>query len=336
MPAMGDAETNDRLLSVIRTQTEIAKLGLDLGGVMTLVAQRAQELARADGAVVELPEGDDMVYSAATGLTAPHLGLRLLRRNSLSGLCMEANEPLYCRDSEIDGRVSREACRLIGLRSMIVVPLRHDDHAVGVLKVLSKRPNAFPYEDLELLAMMSELIAASMYHSARLGESELFQQATHDALTGLPNRALFFERLRLCLAQAERDGRRCGVLALDMDGLKPINDTFGHRAGDAALRELANRLRAVARTADTVARLGGDEFGIILSSVDDREAAEHAVHRYGSALENAAIEFEGQVLPLKASIGLALFADDAQDLADLLDFADKAMYANKRTRKGSE
>ena len=331
---MGDSEGNDPLLSVIRTQTEIAKLGLDLGGVMTLVAQRAQEMTKADGAVVELPEGEDMVYSAATGIAGDHLGLRLRRRDSLSGLCIEANEPLYCRDSEVDGRVSREACRQIGLRSMIVVPLRHDDHAVGVLKVLSKRPAAFPYEQLELLAMMSELIAAAMYHSARLGENELFQQATHDSLTGLPNRALFFERLRLCLAQARRDGRRCGVLALDMDGLKQINDTHGHRAGDAALRELGGRLRGVARTADTVARLGGDEFGIILSSVEDRGAAEQAVQRYTSALDGAEISFDGHTLPLKASIGLAMFADDAVDLGDLLEFADRAMYDNKRVRKG--
>jgi len=331
---MGEAD-NDRLLSVIRTQTEIAKLGLDLGGVMTLVAERAQAMTNADGAVVELPEGEDMVYSAATGIGEPHLGLRLVRRNSLSGLCMEANEPLYCRDSELDGRVSREACRLIGLRSMIVVPLRHEDHAVGVIKVMSKRPQAFPYEDLELLAMMSELIAAAMYHSARLGENELFQQATHDSLTGLPNRALFFERLRVALALAEREKKRVGVLAIDMDGLKPINDNFGHRAGDAALRELGARLNKAARASDTVARLGGDEFGIILSAVDDRAAAEQAVRRFSEALTPGDLEFEGMRLPLHASVGLALFADDATELADLLDFADRAMYADKRRRKNS-
>jgi diguanylate cyclase (GGDEF)-like protein len=249
---------------------------------------------------------------------------------------MEANEPLYCRDSELDGRVSRDACRLIGLRSMIVVPLRHEDHAVGVMKVMSKRANAFPYEDLELLAMMSELIAAAMFHAARLGESELFQQATHDALTGLPNRALFFERLRVSLALAEREKKRVGVLAIDMDGLKPINDNHGHRAGDAALRELGARLQKAARVSDTVARLGGEVFGIILSGVDDRAAAEQAVRRFSDALAPGELDFEGTMLPLRASVGLALFADDATDLAALLDFADQAMYTDKRRRKSEK
>jgi diguanylate cyclase (GGDEF)-like protein len=330
---MGDSENTDRLLSVIRIQTEIAKLGLDLGGVMTLVAERAQQLTHADGAVVELPDGEDMVYSAASGIGAAHLGLRLRRKDSLSGLCMEANEPLSCRDSELDGRVSRDACRLIGLRSMIVVPLRHEDHAVGVLKVMSKRPNAFPYEQLELLALVSELIAAAMYHAARLGQDELFQQATHDSLTGLPNRALFFERLRVALTLADREKKRIGVLAIDMDGLKTINDGLGHRAGDAALRELGTRLQRAARASDTVARLGGDEFGVILSAVDDRASAEQAVRRFSEALAPGDLEFEGHRLPLRASVGLALFADDATELADLLDFADQAMYADKRRRK---
>ena len=124
-------------------------------------------------------------------------------------------------------------------------------------------------------------------------------------------------------------------LPLTMDGLKPINDNFGHRAGDAALRELGARLNKAARASDTVARLGGDEFGIILSAVDDRAAAEQAVRRFSEALTPGDLEFEGMRLPLHASVGLALFADDATELADLLDFADRAMYADKRRRKNS-
>jgi diguanylate cyclase (GGDEF)-like protein len=140
----------------------------------------------------------------------------------------------------------------------------------------------------------------------------------------------------VALALAEREKKRVGVLAVDMDGLKPINDNHGHRAGDAALRELGARLQKAARVSDTVARLGGDEFGIILSGVDDRAAAEQAVRRFSDALAPGELDFEGTTLPLRASVGLALFADDATDLAALLDFADQAMYTDKRRRKSEK
>lgn len=90
----------NRLLEVIRTQTEIVKLGLDLGDVIALVSTRAQQLTRASGAVVELAEGDEMVYRATSGIAAQHLGLRLRRGNSLSGLCVAEGRPLCCVDSE--------------------------------------------------------------------------------------------------------------------------------------------------------------------------------------------------------------------------------------------
>lgn len=110
------------LLEIIRTQTEIAKAGMDLGNVMALVAERTQQLTNAVGAVVELAEGDDMVYRAASGSAASQLGLRIGREGSLSGLCVRERKILVCDDSETDERVDREACRKVGLRSMIVVP----------------------------------------------------------------------------------------------------------------------------------------------------------------------------------------------------------------------
>ena len=120
----GDGGAMDaRLLEVIRMQTEIAKLGMDLGGVMALVAERAQRLTGAFGAAVELAEEDDMVYRAASGAAELHLGMRLKRSSSLSGRCIHEEIALQCDDSDTDPRVDREACRLIGLRSMIVVPL---------------------------------------------------------------------------------------------------------------------------------------------------------------------------------------------------------------------
>jgi diguanylate cyclase (GGDEF)-like protein len=323
--------TPQQLFAIIRTQTEIAKLGLDLEGVMALVAGEAQSLTRASGAVVELAEGEHMVYRAVSGIASNQLGLRLDRATSLSGLSVDTGTPLRCDDSEVDDRVDRAACRRVGLRSMLVVPLTHDDSAVGVLKVISARPNAFGDADLKVLELMSELIGAAMYHAARYGADELFRRATHDGLTGLANRALFFDRLRHCLAQGRREGFSVGVLVLDMDGLKRINDEHGHRAGDAALRELASRLSAGLRQSDTVARLGGDEFGVVLSRVEDREGAWVAADRLTTQLDKP-LMFERRRLPLAASIGVAVFPDDGDQPDALVEAADQGMYAMKRQR----
>ena len=319
----------DRLLAVIEMQTEIARLGADLAGVMSLVAARSQVLTHAIGAVVELVEGDDMVYGATSGIAESHLGLRLKRVNSLSGLCVQQRQLLRCDDSETDPRVNRDACRRIGLRSMIVVPLRHHDDVVGVLKVMAAEPAAFDDEDEHMLGLMSGLIGAAMFHATQHESGELFYRATHDVLTGLPNRALFFERLRAVLALAARETRRFGVMNLDMDGLKPINDSLGHRAGDAAICEVASRIRTSTRSGDTVARLGGDEFGVILAQVENREGAMAHARRMAARV-GAAFVFEKNPVQLGTSIGVAIFPDDGESLETLLDTADQAMYAQKR------
>lgn len=323
---------SERLLKVIETQTEVAKLGLDLGAVMTLVTERAQELTRAIGAVVELAEGDEMVYRAASGAAQPYLGLRLARTASLSGQCVLEGQPLRCDDWENDARVDRSACRRVGLRSMVVVPLRHHDTAVGVLKVISDRVNAFDEDDLKILGLMSDLIAASMFHAVKYETSELFFQATHDTLTGLANRAMFYDRLRECLARAAREHACCGILNLDMDGLKPINDLLGHRAGDAAIREFAERLKQITRDADTAARLGGDEFGLILSRIESREGALTQAHRISETMR-APFAFEQNDIALDASIGVAVFPEDGEKIETLIDKADQSMYEMKRRRK---
>ena len=320
------------LIGIIQAQTEIAKLGLDLGGVITFVAERVQQLTGAGGAIVELAEGDDMVYRAAAGMAHNQLGLRLKRQGSMSGQCVADGEPLRCDDSETDPRVDREACRRVGLRSMVCAPLNHNGNTVGVLKIASPVANAFDERHIQILGLMSELIAAAMFHAVKYETNELYHQATHDALTGLANRALFYDRLRQCVALARRKSSQIGILNLDMDGLKPINDQLGHRAGDAAIRELANRISHGSREADTVARLGGDEFGVILSEVHDRDGAASLAQRISHEIRQP-FQFEDRAVPLDASIGMAVFPDDGAEIETLIESADKSMYAVKRTRK---
>ena len=119
---------------------------------------------------------------------------------------------------------------------------------------------------------------------------------------------------------------------IDMDGLKTVNDCYGHRAGDALIKEFAKRSKTCARATDTVARLGGDEFAMILSPVDLPDGVDAAIGRIQSALE-APFHFEDRIYQLHASIGSAQFPDDSGEIESLLELADQRMYAIKRLRK---
>lgn len=324
--------TQKQLLAVIQTQTAIAKLGLDLNAVMTLVAEQAQLITHAKGAVVELAEDGEMVYRAVSGGAAHLLGLRLGQQNSLSGLCVEQNKILYCEDSEVDVRVDQMACRKVGLRSMAVVPLIHCGDAIGVLKIYSEKIAAFKEGDLQLLTLMSELIAAAMYHATKFGAQALYKLATQDQLTGLANRALFLDCLRQGLLTAKQNNKKLGILMIDMDGLKGINDLHGHRLGDVALKEIAQRIKQSLRHDDLVARLGGDEFAVILASVENQELARQAMNRISETC-GLPFVFENLDLKIGASLGLAIYPKDAEGIDQLIECADLNMYHDKRSRK---
>jgi len=323
---------SEDLMAIIEAQTEIAKLGMDLGAMLDLVANRMQALTRAQGAIVEIAEGDEMVYRAAAGMASAQLGLRLKSEGSLSGLCVKSGGILECRDSETDRRVDRDACRRVGLRSMVVAPLVYNGTMIGVLKIASPEAAAFDARDVKVLELMTGLIGAAIYKASDF--NELYHRATHDPLTGVSNRALFYDRLRQGLLLADRRASALGIVNLDMDGLKPINDRFGHRAGDAAIREMATRLRRVCRQTDTVARLGGDEFGVVLQDVKDRASVDHQADRISAEID-APLQFEDQELKLGASLGIAVYPDDGTDVPGLIDKADQAMYAAKRARKAA-
>ncbi len=151
--------------------------------------------------------------------------------------------------------------------------------------------------------------------------------ATHDPLTGLPNRALFHDRLRHALAQARRQKARLALLFIDLDNFKTINDTLGHDIGDELLKQAARRLREVVRDVDTVARLGGDEFTALLSDCT-AEIADHVARRIADDL-SASFEIAGRSLFVSASIGVAFYPEDGSDSSSLVRAADAAMYRAK-------
>jgi diguanylate cyclase (GGDEF)-like protein/PAS domain S-box-containing protein len=159
-------------------------------------------------------------------------------------------------------------------------------------------------------------------------EERMHQLAHYDALTGLPNRAFFTDRLHLALATAQREMTRVALLFIDLDKFKPVNDSLGHDVGDMLLKEVAQRMRYCVRDSDTVSRLGGDEFVILLPNI---ETAQFAMHVAGKILDsiNQPFELAGHILNLSCSIGVAVYPDHGSDERMLTKNADIAMYHAK-------
>jgi diguanylate cyclase (GGDEF)-like protein len=182
----------------------------------------------------------------------------------------------------------------------------------------------------------AHLQSRSRSHARRLEavNAELQHQATHDALTGLPNRVLFMDRLGREIAHADRDGHRFAVLLLDLDRFKLINDTLGHAAGDLLLSGVARRLCGVTREVDTVARTGGDEFLILISDTRDQADLGALAAKIGKSLcEPFAVN--GAEVHTSASIGISVYPEDGKDVDALVARADEAMYFAKQRGRNS-
>ena len=163
----------------------------------------------------------------------------------------------------------------------------------------------------------------------RLREAETVWRATHDTLTGLPNRSLFMDRCEQALEMAQRYSKILAIVFLDLNGFKEVNDTYGHDAGDAVLQEVADRMRTLLRKSDTVSRIGGDEFTILCPEISDVNAIQTLTARIQSSICGP-IAFQGNVLSVSASLGTASFPWDGSSAAALLRTADERMYAAKR------
>ncbi|RIK35413.1 MAG: hypothetical protein DCC58_20530 [Chloroflexi bacterium] len=163
-------------------------------------------------------------------------------------------------------------------------------------------------------------------------ENELVWQAYHDPLTNLPNRRLFLDRLEGALARSRRSGQEVGLLFVDLDDFKAINDGIGHRGGDDVLTVVAARMRGAVRPGDTVARLAGDEFTVLLEGITVADDAVTVAKRIETAF-SAPVEAAGGAVMVTVSIGIALTINGSADLDELLSTADLAMYAAKRQGK---
>ena len=168
---------------------------------------------------------------------------------------------------------------------------------------------------------------------ANRAEKRIRHLAYNDLLTGLPNRTLFFELLAQGIQQAKNDDKLLGVLFMDLDRFKYVNDNLGHDVGDRLLVAVAQRVRHSVRTVDTVARLGGDEFTVVLSDLDGPAAAATAAHNICRVLA-APFQIDGHDIFVTSSVGIAMYPHDGSDVATLVKHADSAMYRAKKTNTG--
>ena len=171
-------------------------------------------------------------------------------------------------------------------------------------------------------------------HNRKEREDDFRRRATHDSLTGLPNKSLFLQHLRQMMASASRAGKVVLVVMADLDHFKDVNDTWGHHAGDLLLQEFANRLRSCIRKSDIAARLGGDEFALLL--VCDPVPSNHvaAIRRIEAALE-APVGLESTSYRIRASLGIAVYPQDGNESLFLLKRADDALYRAKRSGRNT-
>lgn len=214
-------------------------------------------------------------------------------------------------------------------QQVVFVPVQSFQGVMGVLGLLAERSNR-ELRDAELITSLGYAVGMSL-ESLRQRD-ELRTMAAIDELTRVYNRRYFFDQLDRELAAARRYSVPVSVLILDLDGLKKLNDSFGHETGDEALRTLAQRLVRYSRASDIVARVGGDEFAVILSRTDSAGAVQIARRMQSSVEDEVPLAGKGSRLRIAVSFGFASFPEDAEDAGQLLRQADGRMYAAKAAR----
>jgi diguanylate cyclase (GGDEF)-like protein len=258
----------------------------------------------------------------ADGAAASHNGRRMASELTLRATT--AGEPVWIAGPSNTATPSHT-------KAWLVLPLKLGDIPGGAFGIVSERTNAFGADDRAYFVLVAERIAVALENARRA--EELTRMAFHDALTGLPNRALLLDRLEQALLRNNRRQEPLAVVFIDLDNFKLVNDSLGHDAGDALLRQVAERLRAATRAEDTLARFGGDEFVVLLEEAFDATEALAAADRLGAALRTP-IKIDGRSMVVEASFGVALSGRGRDRPTDLLRDADLALYRAKLDGKG--
>ena len=335
----GPASNDHFLVSIAAARQEVQTLfeisqdlgnSLSLDETLSVLSVRLRRIIPHHSAAIWLCKDDCLIPAHVNGEDYRLFSsLKIPLGQGLSGWVAQNCKPIVngnptVETSHLDDPEVRSA-----LRSAVAVPLEGHSGVVGVLALYHLDRDAFTRDHLRILSGINMKIGLAIDNAIRLSKAE--STATTDYITSLPNARSLFLQLDAELARARRENHPLTVLVLDMDGLKLVNDRFGHLEGNRVLGDVASGLKSVCREYDYVARMGGDEFVVLIPGMRGSETQfrlDQFRQTVAAAGANLALDW-----PLSASIGLASFPEDGSDAAQLLAEADRRMYQEKRERK---
>lgn len=322
-------------LNVILRLSMLTGLQMQLDATLNLLSDMAAEIASFEKALIyfwdEAQEQMQLRIARAAGVavTVPE---ELAASNVLNHWAIKHGRPLLV--GKAHHPQADALLEAVGAVSALAVPLFVSSRVMGSLQFFSPEKDYFTKEDAQLLWIMS-LVAENLLTREYANEG-LMRFAFTDYLTGLKTRGYFEQQLELEFKRAERRRQKFALLMIDIDHFKQLNDTFGHHVGDQVLRDVTSILMKDMREVDTVARYGGEEFVIILPETTEAGAV-YVAQRLRRAVEQTKF-FAGSphaIQHLTISIGIAVYDKDAQFKRDLIEFADAALYAAKRSGRNS-
>jgi diguanylate cyclase (GGDEF)-like protein len=313
---------------------------LDIERIATICVRKIPRLLGARlASLYVLDESNDMLHLQKCN--HPYLINKIvsLNQNPPTAMVMAAKSKKAIHIQDIDAHTEpvikksqRPYAGNYGTKNCLIVPLLCQDKVVGILNLSDKPDEAgFTRDDIALVELIGQLVGAS------IGNISLFEHIQHqartDGLTGLANHRTFYEVLEQELWRSKRYGEQISLIMVDIDNLKAINDTFGHKAGDKVIMETSTRIRQSIRQIDTAARYGGDEFAIILPNTSVSDATVVA-ERMVSVVSSSPVVWRKDEIAVSVSIGLGQYGPDSTP-DDITSKSDKALYAAKQAGKNT-
>jgi len=359
-------EKTDALEDLNRQMVSISRIGrritasLDYAMVVQTIYDSLAQFLQMDmfGVALYDPEKGQLVYRRyfEEGVRKKEFAIDAKSETSFAAWTFKNREPVLITDKEneyIKYLTKPPTSRGRPAGSVVCMPLAIEDRAIGVLTIQSYKTHAYSPNHLAFLEALAPYVAIAVENAiihdrledlnrALSEEKRRLERATlkishlanHDTLTGLPNRRLLFELTGKAIETARRAGASIGVIFMDLDDFKPINDRFGHAAGDAALMAMSERVRNLVRASDIVARMGGDEFIAVITNVKSRKDIERVARKVLVECTKP-MSFSGKTCSIGLSMGISMFPEDGDSVEMLINKADSAMYRVKHTAKNS-